>query len=251
MAKQRGVIKIDGTIDDLTFYKTSDGYLARGRGGVSAERIATDPVFQRTRENGAEFARAGKASKLLRTALRTQLQNAKDKRTASRLTREMMRVIHTDAVNARGQRTVMDGEKLLLQDFNFNEEAQLASILFAPFSASVNRTSGDCIVSLPAFIPVNEIAAPVGATHFLIHAAATAIDFNVETYEVKSAASSIMPLDGTATTLQTLTCTLAAGSALPLFLVLGIEFYQEVNGTNYSLKNGGFNALNIVVVDYV
>jgi hypothetical protein len=31
--------------------------------------------------------------------------------------------------------------------------------------------------------------------------------------------------------------------------VLGIEFYQEVNGTYYSLKNGAFNALSIVQVD--
>jgi hypothetical protein len=35
----------------------------------------------------------------------------------------------------------------------------------------------------------------------------------------------------------------------PLFLALGIEFLQEVNGEKYSLKNGAFNACALVNVD--
>lgn len=251
MAKQRGVIKIDGTIDDLTFYKTSDGYLVRSRGGVSAERIATDPAFARTRENGAEFSRAGKASKLLRTVFRTQLQNARGKRTPSRLTQELMRVIHTDATNARGMRTVQDGELSLLQDFDFNDRSQLGSVLFASYTAALDRATGAATVSLPAFVPVNDIVAPAGATHFIVHAAAAAIDFLGEVYQVGSDATEVLPLGGAAAAEQTLTCTLPPASTDPLFLIMGIEFYQEVNGQQYSLKNGGFNALTIVGVDQV
>jgi hypothetical protein len=36
-----------------------------------------------------------------------------------------------------------------------------------------------------------------------------------------------------------------------LFLVLGVEFYQDVNGVKYPLKNGAFNALNITKVSGV
>jgi hypothetical protein len=42
-----------------------------------------------------------------------------------------------------------------------------------------------------------------------------------------------------------------ANSTHPLFLLLGISFYQQVNGKNYSLKNGAFNALSIVKVSGV
>ena len=28
MARQKGIIKLDGTIEDITFYKSKDGYLA-------------------------------------------------------------------------------------------------------------------------------------------------------------------------------------------------------------------------------
>jgi hypothetical protein len=29
MARQKGIIKLKGTIEDITFYKTQDGHLAR------------------------------------------------------------------------------------------------------------------------------------------------------------------------------------------------------------------------------
>ena len=96
MAQQKGIIKLDGTIGGITFYKSQDGYLAREKGGVSADRIANDPNFQRTRENGAEFGAAGKAGKLLRTAFRNILQNSADNRMVGRLTSEMVKVIQAD-----------------------------------------------------------------------------------------------------------------------------------------------------------
>src|SRR5690242_15123541 len=104
MAKQKGIIKLEGTIAGVTFYKSKDGYLAKEKSGVPADRIANDPVFQRTRENGAEFGRAGKAGKILRNALRALLQNASDFRMVSRLTTEFIDVIQADVTNARGLR---------------------------------------------------------------------------------------------------------------------------------------------------
>ncbi len=56
MAKQVGITPLEGTLGEYTFFKTQDSYMVRTRSGVSAERIATDPDFQRTRENNAEFA---------------------------------------------------------------------------------------------------------------------------------------------------------------------------------------------------
>ncbi|MGZ3881018.1 MAG: hypothetical protein ACXVBF_06765 [Flavisolibacter sp.] len=92
------------------------------------------------------------------------------------------------------------------------------------------------------------IAAPVGASHFKIVSAGAEVDFENNTYKVATNASDLLALDTTATTVINLSSTLGAGSTLPLFLVLGIEFYQEVNGEEYPLKNGSFNALSIVKV---
>ena len=120
MARQKDIIKLKGTIGDITFYKTKDGHLAREKGGVDASRIASDPAFQRTRENGSEFGRTGKTGKTLRTALRTLLINSTDGRMVSRLTQAMIKVIQADVTNDRGLRNVIDGEAELLAGFDFN-----------------------------------------------------------------------------------------------------------------------------------
>lgn len=136
MAKQKGIIKLEGTIGDITFHKSRDGYIAKEKSSVSAERIANDPAFERTRENGAEFGRAGKAGKILRNSLRSVLQKAKDGRMVSRLTKEMVKVIQADVINTRGKRNVIDGEAELLTGFDFNTHARLSTTLFAPFTAA-------------------------------------------------------------------------------------------------------------------
>jgi hypothetical protein len=89
MAKQTGVFLIEGTLDNATFYRTKDGYGVKKKNNISAERIATDPAFARTRENGQEFGRAGKGGKLLRTAMKPLL-GAADARLTSRLLKAMM-----------------------------------------------------------------------------------------------------------------------------------------------------------------
>lgn len=249
MARQKGIIKLTGKIGDISFYKSQDGYLAREKGGVEASRIATDPAFQRTRENGAEFGRAGKAAKLLRTAFRALLMNTADSRMSSRLTSEMVKVIQADATNARGLRNVIDGEAELLQGFEFNTNAKLGSTLFAPFEAGITRGTGDLTIKFAPFIPANMINAPAGATHFKIITSGVEINFEDETFIVSTANDQVTLLDNTMTAQIILSNAVTAGSTSPLFLALGIEFYQMINGIEYPLKNGSFNALSIVKVD--
>jgi len=249
MAKQKGIIKLDGTIGGITFYKSQDGYLAREKGGVSAEKIATDPAFQRTRENGEEFGRAGKAGKLLRNAIRAMLQNASDSRMVSRLTQKMVEVVQADITNPRGQRNVIDGEAELLQGFEFNISGKLGTTLYAPYTSTIDRVAGTLEASIPSFVPLNMIAAPGGTTHFKIVSAGAEVDFENETFVMDSNASAILPWDATATAALTLTNAVTANSTHPFFLALGIEFYQEVNGQMYPLKNGTYNALALVKVD--
>jgi len=248
MAKQKGIIKLDGTIGGITFYKSQDGYLAREKGGVPADRIANDPNFQRTRENGAEFGRAGKAGKLLRNSIRAMLQNGSDSRMVSRLTQKMVEVIQEDATNPRGLRNVIDGEAELLEGFEFNISGKLGTTLYAPYTSTIDRVAGTLTASVPSFVPLNMIAAPNGATHFKIVSAGAEIDFENETFVIDAQSTAVLPWDATATAVINLANTVTANSTHPLFLALGIEFYQEVNGQMYPLKNGAFNPLALVKV---
>lgn len=234
----------------ISFYKTAqDGYLARQKGGVDAERIKNDPAFERTRENGAEFGRAGVAGKLLRSALRAQIMNTADSRMASRLTQAMVKVIQADATNARGERNVIDGEAELLQGFEFNTSAKLSTTFFAPYETTVDRAGGSLSVNVPAFVPANMIAAPSGATHFRVVSAGAEVNFEAGTFVVGTSQSGDIAIGTQEQEAIALANAVTAGSTAPLFLVFGIEFYQQVNGALYVLKNGAYNALALVTVD--
>jgi hypothetical protein len=248
MARQKGIIKLKGTIGDITFYKTKDGHLAREKGGIDASRIANDPAFQRTRENGSEFGRAGKAGKTLRTALRTLLLNSADSRMVSRLTQTMVKVIQADLTNERGLRNVIDGEAELLVGFEFNIGGKLGTTLFAPFVGAIDRVTGEITVDLASFIPANMIAAPSGTTHFKIISAGAEIDFEAEVFVTENSETAILPWDMTPTVAINHLNTVTPNSTKPLFLALGVEFYQEVNGRMYPLKNGSYNPLALVQV---
>lgn len=249
MARQKGLIKLDGTIGGITFYKTQDGYLAREKGGVEADRIANDPNFQRTRENGQEFGRAGKAGKLLRNSLRVLIQNASDRRMVGRLTAKMVKVLQADQTNTRGQRNVIDGEAELLTGFEFNINGKVGNTIYAPFSSSIDRVAGTLEVNVPSFKPAQMIAAPSGSTHFKFVSGGAEVDFENESFIIDLQESTILPWTNPPAAAITLTNTVTANSTSPLFLAFGIEFYQEVNGEMYPLKNGSYNTLSIIAVN--
>lgn len=248
MARQKGLIKLKGTMGDITFYRTKDGYMAREKGGITAERMRNDPAFQRTRENMAEFGRAGKAGKVLRNSFQSLLRTSGDRLMVSRLTREMVKVIQLDATNARGLRNVIDGEAELLQGFDFNIHGKLNTSFNGRFVSTLDRVTGNAHIDIDPFVPKDNVIAPAGSTHYNLVSAAADINFEAETYTSAKTESGILPIDNMLTLPMPLHNELPADSKNPLFLLFGISFYQDVNGTFYELKNGSYNALQIVQV---
>lgn len=251
MAQQSGIIKLKGTLGGISFYKTSDGYLAREKGGVSAQRIATDPAFQRTRENNAEFSTAGKAGKLVRNSIQVLLQNARDKRCVARLTRSLLAVVKTDEVNARGERKVQDGNMQLINGFEFNQNGKLGSTFFTPFASALDRTTGELSVDIDAYQAAVRIAAPRGTTHYRLNFAGVELDFEERNFNFSMEQTAILPHTSVEQVASSLTASLTANTTLPVLGVLGIEFFQEVNAEMYPLKNGAFNALAVIKIDQV
>jgi hypothetical protein len=249
MGKQDGIIPIKATIDNLTFYKSKDGYMIRKKGGVDAQRMATDPNYARARENAQEFARAGKACKALRDSVYVLLKRIADKRVTGRLTRAMKEVLKADKTSSRGLRNVIDGEVALLEGFEFNKGSYLGTSLFAPYSATIDRATGDLTIKIQSFVPDDLIAAPQGATHYRIISAGTEIDFEKGTNVTSIKVTAELAWDKNPTADITLVNQVPAHSTHPLLLMLGIEYGQEVNGKWYALNDSSFNAMAIVKVD--
>lgn len=248
MARQKGIIKLKGTIGDISFYKSQDGHLAREKGGVDAGRIASDPAFVRTRENNAEFAESAASGKLVRDAFRSMMMNAADGRVTARLTKVMSQIKNMDGTSARGKRVVSVGVgvpegKALLKGFNFNKRAILGSLLFKPYAI----TAATGVVDITGLVPANDIACPTGATHISLRCAHGDVDFGGGLYDVKISNTVNLPIDGTPTNVTLTPAGVPAGAGVKMTLLM-IEFFQEVNGSQYSLKNGAYNALCVVDV---
>jgi hypothetical protein len=61
--------------------------------------------------------------------------------------------------------------------------------------------------------------------------------------------SPALPLNNVATNNIVLKNMVQANSTHPLFLVLGVEFYQEINAYMYPLRDRSFNALAVIKVE--
>ena len=248
MARLKGLLKIEGTLDELTFYKSQDGHLVKTKGGVSANRIASDPNFQRTRENNSEFGSMAQAGKLLRNVVRTLMMTASDGRVTARLTQLMSIIKNLDTTSIRGSRSVGVGiadplALAQLKNFNFNISAILSSILYKPYVV----TPATGVIDITGLVPVNDIAFPSGATHLSIRGAFAVIDFANNTSEIEYTNVENLPIVGTVTTVTLTPAGVPAGAGTKMYF-LAIEFFQEVNGVQYSMKNGSYNSLSIVEV---
>jgi hypothetical protein len=248
MARQSGLIKLKGTLDNVNFCKTKDGNLARMKTSVDAKRIANDPAFERTRENGKEFGSSAGSGKLLRDAVRPMAMNASDGRVTARMTKIMTAIKNLDSVNDRGKRVVAQGIQdpagsATLKGFDFNKEAILGSILFKPFT--LDPATGAIVIANLA--PQNDVIWPQGATHIQLSGGFVGLDFGTGEKELQVSAPVNLPIDTTQTTVTLTPAGVPAVGTTKLYL-LKIEFFQEVNGSQYTLKNGLYNALRIVEV---
>lgn len=231
----------------MTFYKTKNGHQVRTKGGVSAQRIATDPRFQRTRENNSDFRTAQAAAKHMRDALRPVILFTYDPGMHNRLSSRMLRVVRADQGHVRGEGQVQPENLAILNEFNFNASASLANTLFEKVAVTASSQTGEVQVTVPALDPAVRLAKPVGATHYQFVAGAVALDFteggestlalaSTEEYSLKAELEedAVLPMS------------LPADAGLPIAVVFGVVFYIHDRGALYMLNNGAYNPMAII-----
>lgn len=248
MAKLKSLIKVEGTLDDLTFYKGRDGYLVRTKGGVSKSRMAKDPAFARTRENGSEFGLAATSGKMLRRAVLDLMVDAKDGLVTSRLTRVMTLVKNEDAVSPRGERNVGVGittpaGQQALKGFNFNNRAIMSAVVLSDIQ--LDTATGE--IEITDFIPAQRLHVPDGSTHVSLTSGFLNLDFTTGDKDLRLSPVSNMPIDHTMATVTLTPSAVPVGAGAQCYF-FKVAFYQEVNGIQYPLNNGAYNALQLLEV---
>ncbi|OQP49754.1 hypothetical protein A4H97_28090 [Niastella yeongjuensis] len=169
--------------------------MKRKKTPLNRKRVLTDPVFELSRQNSAEFSRACTANRLLRQAFRLGMLNKADRYVSGRLTKTMFKILQSDPVNGRGERRVPKGVLSILEGFNFNRDTSLQNVLKAPYSIIINQEAMQATISIPSLIPRAMIDTASGANAFLLTAMAAAVNLENEAFPVNPLQTEILDLD--------------------------------------------------------
>ncbi|WP_445749449.1 hypothetical protein [Polaribacter sp.] len=248
MAKLKSLLKIEGTLDGMTFYKKDGKYWVKTKGGIESGRLKNDPAFARTRENNEEFKEVAKANKFFRTAWATQRADVKDNSVTYRLTSTLFKAIKQDLISARGARKIgialeTAEAKALLQGFNFNTRAALETVLDADIL--VDDTTKE--VSIVELTPSLMLGKFQGATHCNISAFHANLNFTEAQKQIVKSNVVELATNDPMTDLSLVFSAPATGTGTEM-IALKIVFLQEINGVKYSLNNGAFNILQLIKV---
>ena len=241
---------MQGKVGDLSFSKSrTRRYEVRTPGGADKQRIMTDPNFQRTRENMAEFGSAAAVAKLIRTQLNNLMLRFGDKTLRNRLTSVAHRIQKADDVGARGERVFKPENSGLLKGLEFNVGSSLTFMFGLGLPTTLDRTTGEVTLAIPTFDPQRTATLLPGATHmrFTLAAVEQTLDpLVIPRPEVIE--SAYIPLIGEHPA-ETLTVNLPVDSTKVIYIMVGIDMFQHVNAVYYPLMDNPYNAMSIVEVD--
>lgn len=248
MPKQVGLIKIEGKLGDISFYKSKFGYILRSKGGVSGARLKTDPKFKRARENMAEFGHSAQKGAQFRGMLAPLIQRIKDSRVNHRLLVKIREVMNTDTSHVPGKRKLADGNLGLLEGFEFNVHSPLSSSFYGAFLPEIDRTSGKVGIEIPDFDPKEILVDAKPATHFRFVAGILEWDPADDKGHFVFQQSAYLPTSAALQAPISLGGHVQANSTKPVFFVVGLEFGQEINGQIYVLGDHAYKSARLIRV---
>jgi hypothetical protein len=248
MAKQTGVVKLSGTIQGITFYQLGDKQVARRKTNLDKQRLSTDPAFAGSRIASNALGKGAKAYNVLKHALHPYLLQSADTRQAGRGSAMMAKVVRADNVSAPTEQKVRKENLHLIKGFEGNKEAALSSVMDLKVVTSIDRSSGEVTIEIPAHTPKGVINAPDGATHYQVCVVAGAADF-----DNRKATRITKEMEWTKLSSKTVakwqeTLSFDKTGDLPVIVGVGIRFAIVENGKEYMMNNKAFNAFKVVEV---
>lgn len=124
----------------------------------------------------------------------------------------------------------------------------VGSACYVPYSTQINGANGKITVAFNEFIPALAVKVPPAATHFKLLTMGAELDFENETFITDQKETAMLQWHNNPLSALILENTVSSASKHPLFLVMGIRFFQMVNGAFYPLKVESFNALSVIKV---
>lgn len=243
MAKQKGIIRITGTIGGLNFYSSRNEDLIRKSGG--GFNSASSKKYPRIKENNDEMGMASKVNGVFKRSFANMLLGYKDGSMHYRLQSLFMSIKDLDTLSERGKRRVAIGMatdygKRLLKDFKFTlKRTPLLNGRFdfdwSTYTLTVSNFN------------IQAVGMPEGADLMGLELLTVNFDFELLEYVTERSALLELYRDFEATDFSLQTAILPIETDVR-YAMLRVAFYQEVNGIHYFLKGGEGFGLGIVAI---
>ena len=250
MAKQAGIFQTRGTIGNVTFKQTVNGFQLGMKSSLDKSKMDGNPRFDGTREANRDFTAAAKGAKLIIEAMKEATKLVNTAMTYPRLQRAARSVVNSDSVHRRGQKTMADGNQMLLLNFDFNDKAQLSNNMRIALAPSIDRVTGEFELVFPEFDPAKVLSFPETATHYQLVLCGANLNFVENTYGSVLSESGVLPLAVETASSVTLEATFTPGTLDPIFVGVGIRFFTEDGAFFNTMKGAAQNSFKIVSIDF-
>ncbi|MCX7548102.1 hypothetical protein OS188_09070 [Xanthomarina sp. F1114] len=171
MAKQKGLIKIHGTLNGISYYPLGGQYISRIATGPSKERIQTDPAYAKVRANNLEFGMASRLSKAIRTGILETAKEFQDSTMASRLTGVCYKIIKEGSGSPGKREASLTNNPKALKGFQLNQKQSFEQIYTAKPIVTSHKNRRIITLSIPKSSKIHLEKKPKTATHFQLIAA--------------------------------------------------------------------------------
>ena len=236
---------------EVRIEKTKVGYTFRTRGSCRFKDDITKALDPRSMKHRNDFGLTMSSSKLLRQALKPLLSNFSTHLSLMRINSAIWKSVLSDKINEKGKRNAFHGYNSTLKNLELNPLASLHTLLYVTYKNKIDREKGLFSLTLPSFNPMENIKNLKGATHFRIVSAAVELDFLKLDFTSNFLESEYLPFEHFQTEIISHEHQLKENSIHPLILVLGLQYFQKVNGVYYQLLEKARNGIFIINVDQV
>ncbi|MFC0604916.1 hypothetical protein [Winogradskyella pulchriflava] len=204
-------------------------------GGFNGKAIKTKASMQRVRENASEFGHCSGVNKAFRAGLQAFYKGYTFTHFHSRLMGLFTRLKDLDTTNKRVERRVAQGIAhadglTLVQHFNYTPACQVRQVL--PFAFAIDSTTYTLTIT---DFDIAQVGFVEGATHIALTYGVLDFDFENLDWQLHLAPPLVIDRNYAASTVSLVPDTLPSGLGR-LLCVLGVRFYQDVDGALYGLN---------------
>ena len=240
MARQKGLIRPDGTIDDLTFYRLNGEYIMRKKTGFPSGKKRKNKKYKKTVENQSDFGKASNTATAIRRLLYKYINGSADKSHYYRFITPFVSILRQDMdMENRGKRRFTGTNFTSLAGFHFNLAATQATNANFILKHSVDVESNTAYLSGTLY--PNPLI--TSCTHVQI--SQMILLFNLETKAGQLfSKDELIAYDAPVAFSSQLEFPSLADKPLAIHLVC-LQYFQEVNGALYPVHRQ-FNDLVVL-----